>query len=604
MRRSQGSRMTKPFSCKSGVTMMTQMTCEVEADVFRDGYLRLQSNIESLTSQKEAMEKRLREDKVKYEGNRRRLAEREANINVKEAVLLKRKEKQDKDQTIFAAQGKQREAEIAKQHAIDELDYFGNTLDSVQERIRVTQAEGIQENSAARIMPVLRTMVDGLSKIAQEKNRFVMETEARLGPTTAQYRKVTQEEEKLQAEIQAKENKLKELNDKKHMSDIILAIPIDDTEDEERYVQTLEADVARMEELFTKSKVDKEEEKGDTKEGEEEEKADAKEGEEEEKGDAKEGEEEEKGDDKEGEEQEQSFIKQIEDQEYAFVKQVEELEESNKRREEEYEARATLLKNQKILNEWRVVVRESKLMKESEDIIKLARENDIQGRRRADEMEVLTPEICAKKLQQLIEDRQKRLDEMLKRNREIEEKIKSSRPIFESKWERKMKRTDTYQKRIVRKDGIRIQIDEVTEQNLELRAKEQTLRHKIERTRKRKADIIRRQEEHSQLQREIEEVEERIGNKKEERLEKERFLITRRPVIEEHQKEVIALEARANKLTSVVHELERQVAEFERPMKVAVGNLHDDRQQLDDAIERRSPSKDRSFSRSLLNSPA
>ena len=359
-----------------------------------------------------------------------------------------------------------------------------------------------------------------------------------------------------------------------------------------------------MEELFTKSKVDKEEEKGDTKEGEEEEKADAKEGEEEEKGDAKEGEEEEKGDDKEGEEQEQSFIKQIEDQEYAFVKQVEELEESNKRREEEYEARATLLKNQKILNEWRVVVRESKLMKESEDIIKLARENDIQGRRRADEMEVLTPEICAKKLQQLIEDRQKRLDEMLKRNREIEEKIKSSRPIFESKWERKMKRTDTYQKRIVRKDGIRIQIDEVTEQNLELRAKEQTLRHKIERTRKRKADIIRRQEEHSQLQREIEEIEERIGNKKEERLEKERFLITRRPVIEEHQKEVIALEARANKLTSVVHELERQVAEFERPMKVAVGNLHDDRQQLDDAIERRSPSKDRSFSRSLLNSPA
>ena len=52
--------MTKPFSCKSGVTMMTQMTCEAEADVFRDGYLRLQSNIEALTSQKEALEKRLR----------------------------------------------------------------------------------------------------------------------------------------------------------------------------------------------------------------------------------------------------------------------------------------------------------------------------------------------------------------------------------------------------------------------------------------------------------------------------------------------------------------------------------------------------------------
>ena len=578
---------------------MTQMTCEAEADVFRDGYLRLQSNIEALTSQKEALEKRLREDKVKYEGNRKRLAEREANISVKEAVLHERKKKQDKDQTIFAAQGKQMEAEMAKQHAIDDLDYFSNTLDSVQERIRVTQAEGIKENSAARIMPVLKTVVDGLSKIAQEKNRFVMETEARLGPTTAQYRKVTQEEEKLQGEIQAKENKLKELNDKKHKSDVILAIPIDDTEDEERYVQTLEADVARMEGLLTKSKVDKDE-ANSHKDGEEEEKA--KDGEEEEQ--AKDGEEEEKA--KEGEEQEPSFIKQIEDQEYAFVKQVEEMEESNKKREEEYEARAWHIKNQRILNEWRVVVRESKLMKESQDIIKLARENDVLGRRRADEMEVLTPEICAKKLQQLAEERQKRLDEMLASNRKREEEIRAENEARHTvpRWERKMKRQITYQERLTKKNDIKLRIDEVSEKNLELRAKEQNLRHKIERIRKRKADFVRRQEEHSQLQREIAEIEDRIGNKKEERLEKERFLITRRPVIEEHQKEVIAMEARANNLTAIVHDLERQVAQFERPMKVAVNNLHDGHQQLDEVIEIRSPSKDRSFSRSLLNSPA
>lgn len=551
MRRSQaGSRVTRPFSCKSGITMMTQMTCEVEADVFRDGYLRLQSQIEALKSQKETIEKHLREDKIRYEGDRRRLAEQEANVKVKEAVLEKRRIKDASSQTIYSAQARHSEAEARNNMASGEIEDLGHILNVTYNRIEEIQAEAIIESSVTRIVPVLRAIVDGMTRLAQEKNRFVMETESRLVPATREFQRITKEEEKLQTEKDEKEKRLNELDAKRHELDQILTVPLDPLDSEEQYVTMLEEEIARIEERLARTEI--------------------------------------------GDEPEQLT---------SLINEVEHIENSNVKRQNAYEKQTENLHKRRIFDEWERVIKSEKLLKESEEVINLARENDLQGRRRADaEAEAWTPELCAQKLEQLIAEKQAHLDQTLASNRHLEERIKAARPTFESKWERKMKRIDKYSKRIGRKDGIRLKIDEALERNEELAARETTLRHKIDQNKKRKAALIRKQEEHSQIQAEIAEIQERIAIKKEERLDKERALIARRPVVEEQNKEVCEIEAKVNEFEATVRELEKKIAEFQQPMHQAVAELNDGQQQLDEVIELRSPSKDRSFS--LTMSPA
>ena len=84
--------------------MATQMSCEVEADVFRESYIRMNSEIENMKWRKESLERSLREDLIKYDMEKKKKDEYALILNAKEAVLEDRKQYIDQDIDLYGAQ--------------------------------------------------------------------------------------------------------------------------------------------------------------------------------------------------------------------------------------------------------------------------------------------------------------------------------------------------------------------------------------------------------------------------------------------------------------------------------------------------------------------
>ena len=113
---------------------------------------------------------------------------------------------------------------------------------------------------------------------------------------------------------------------------------------------------------------------------------------------------------------------------------------------------------------------------------------------------------------------------------------------------------------------------------------------------KRKAVWARRQEDHSEAHKECCAGQGRIDSKKGGVRDRERELASRRPGILAAAQELEAFEKSVKQFEQQVQELEKQLAQYREPMDHALGDLQDGEQQLDEAIELRSPMKDRSLS--------
>ena len=546
MQRSQGSRVTRAFSCKSGVTMMTQMSCEVEADVFRDAYLRIQSHIESMKVQRDDILAWIREAQISYAAMKKATANKEATLNATEASLAERQRQLDQKSSIQIEKGKQMEALAIHKSMSAHVEILKDQLDQVYDELGRTMAQAVQGNGLENKIRLLKTVIAGLTKSVQERSQIVMDCERQLIPAAAAYAAVTKEEEEWIAAKAEKDAKIDELEEKRAEFVRILAEPIDTNEHEEQVVKTIEDSLAEAEQKLQETEVEKVEE-------------------------------------------------EVNEQEL----NLERIEQENRRRAVMNDKRTLALEKRRIFMEWRGLCVESQLLQQREEIMELIEENNEKWRtvKLNDRPgEALTPELYAERISKLTQEKQENIDNIYRTNKEYDEKIKGSRKMIKEKWERKMRRIEGYSKRIARKDAIRLQIQQKADDNDELREKIQTLQHKIDQTKRRKEVWLRKQEAHSDANKISRENQERIQEKRAQLREKEKALLTKRPGIVEAAKEVEEMEQSVVALEMEVQELERQLAQYREPMEGAVENLHEGEQQLDEVIELRSPAKDRSLS--------
>ena len=548
LQRSQSSsRKTPAFSCKSGVTMMTQMSCEVEADVFREGYIRIQSNIEAMKVQRDDLLKWIREGQIKLATMQKINASKEEQLNKIEAGLDKRQRQLDQHSSIQIEKEKQVEALAVQKSTAGWIEALKEQLDHTHEELGRTLTQVVRGNALENQIRLLKTVIAGLTKSVQERSQIVMACEQQLVPVSAKYQAAVQEEEKWLAAKAEKNARIDELEEKRSEFVRILAEPIDTNEYEEQVAQAAEEDLAQTEKKLEETEAEKVED-------------------------------------------------EVTEQEVG----IERMEQENKKKAVMHEKRTEALEKRRIFMEWRSLCTASQLMQQREEIMQLVEANNEKWRtvrlHEEGEVEVLTPELCAEKLSKLMQDKQKNLEQLNNANHEYEQKLKASRTTVKNKWERKMRRIENYSKRVAKKDAIRLQIEEKVDGNEELRQKSRTLEHKIDQMKKRKAVWARRQEDHSDVHKECLSGQGRIDTKKGGVRDRERELASRRPGIQAATQELDAFEKSVIEFEQRVQELERQLAQYQEPMDQALGDLQEGEQQLDEAIELRSPMKDRSLS--------
>lgn len=534
---SNGSR--RAFSCRSGITMATQMSCEVEADVFRESYIRMNSEIENMKWRKESLERSLREDLIKYDMDRKKKDEYALILNAKEAVLEDRKQCIDQDIDLYGAQSDLGVAKQACRKANQAIEMLKQKLDETYQGLAETLQQ-CHQLKCVNSIPILQESVHGLKQSIQEKTRILMESEEKLQRCVINDSELTKERDALILSKEEIEKKLSDLESKRSDALRKLAEPIDLPDYEEKVVEALERDNANAEKHLEETEID------------------------------------------DGLAEMASMNAHID-----IIKQ------ENAKRSILNTKKQALINKQKEFVEWEAAERKKKLDEEKEQIEMLRKQNDSEDERwrlemerekklqkEREEMEAqmlamrMSEEEAAEKLEALENDRQMHLSKVELEVSMLDQKIRTARTMIESKWQRKMARIDKYSKRVTKKDALMLKLSEVSEANEELIEKSKTLQHTIEQLKKRRSASIKFYEERSAASKQNIVGQERIEQKKQENADRQKIINGRKRDLELKQKEIEVLEKKLADAQEMVLSVEQEAAKYKDPLDDAIRNLN------------------------------
>lgn len=552
---SRASRL-RTLSIKSGVTMMTTNSVEIETDVFRENYFKTQNEIEQYKSTRDELESELRKLQVEFEFKQRKIRDSEFNYEVRKSILDERESHISDDEIrglpeLIHQQAILEQKKESKYNQIDDIKY---KIETIYKNISKVLDQTVELSTVRNDIPLLKTECEGLISAIQMKTNRIMELEE---ISTKQ----TNELNRLRA-IESEHNKEKDLINEKYGNlenrrlEAIrtLADPIESTEYEEKALAELEEDVTNIEERFENIK--KSDERDDT-------------------------------------------IK--------ILAQIEKTEQQNIKKKAMLENRAKVLANQKKFRERRLKDDQRRIEQQKETFERLKQEiaeaekiRKTRETKDAEEDETIDQSIpykryvpkskirddkdLAEQIKQFEQENQERLNKIIGEISQLEAKFKNEREIEQEKWKRFMRRIDTYTKRLSKKEIINNSISEIDEQNEELREKLKTLIQTKEQLARRKhVNLTHRNKKSEEFsvyeqyanalrQKQID-IEQSLDNNKQ-----------RKKDIEKQKFDIVKLEEAVNEKQKKVNEVEVDLAKYKVLMSNAVDNLNTSQATLEDAI--------------------
>ena len=230
----------RSLSIKSGVTMMTTNSVEIETDIFRENYFKTQDQIESYKATRDAMESELRKLQVEYEFKKRKIKDLQFNLEVRESVLRERESHLSEDEIrelpeLLHKQAILEQQRESKYNHIDEIKYkTENTYQNISKELDRT----VQLSTVRNDIPVLKTECEGLIKSIRTKTNRIMELEEIATIRSNELGRLREIEDGYNKQIDSINEKYGNLESRNLEAIRTLADPIDSLDYEEKSVQT------------------------------------------------------------------------------------------------------------------------------------------------------------------------------------------------------------------------------------------------------------------------------------------------------------------------------------------------------------------------------
>ena len=552
---SRASRL-RAMSIKTGVTMMTTDSAEVETDVFRENYFRSHNQIEQYKKIRDQIASDLRRMQVTYEFRKNQMRDRESGLDIKESLLMEREASilKDTPKELRNFQQQQRMAEQRRESKVNMVDDLKGQLDSVYKEISKALDETLKNSTIRNDIPLLKTENNGLITAIQKKHNRIMTMEEMMAKQMEDLNRLRDEETALNAEKQKYNDQYEDIENRRNEAIRVTSEPIDSTEYEEKAVADLEEDAENTEKRF--EAIIKSDERDDTPK---------------------------------------------------ILAQIERLEQQNVKRKIIITNKRAVLENQKKFRERRVLEDEKRIQQQKESLEKLRQEiaeaEKIKEERAKQEAEddareeksmhfkKITPPVKIRSETELAEQikkfeakNQEKLDQLVNEISQIENQYKNDRNAEREKWKRIMRRIDKYTKRLTKKEAMQLEINEMNEKNDELQERLKTLLQTKEILNRRKFLTATRHGELLEEGSSIDTINRFIKKKKNDIEEKKQELQERNRDLEDQKVRVDKLDEAVRVRTRRVQALEAEVAKYQEIMRNAVDNLNDDQMSLDSSI--------------------
>lgn len=552
---SKASRM-RAASLKSNGTIMTTDSVDIETNLFRDNYMKLQDQIDESKNVRDKLESELRKLQVEYDFKRKKIKEIETNLNIREKLLNERDNLIPPEHLSILAQISQDRqiAEQTRKSKMQEIDDLKFQIETISDDMLKLMDKSLQLLAFRNDIPVLEAENKSLLASIQRKTQRIMAYEEFETKQSIELNRLKGLEKEMAITKNELDNQYSDIEER-HLDAIrTLAEPIDSTEYEEKIVEELENELKQTTERFEAIK--KHEETDENERG---------------------------------------------------ISNIIKMEQENEKRRANIESKKASLENQKAIREAKLIENQKKHERQKESLEKFKQQIAKQERLKKEQEAALNEEeeiedspfqqyIPAGKIRnendlleqiQLYEKQnQEKLDKTLNEISQMEQKFNKEKELENQKWEKLMTRADTYTKRLAKKESVSLSISELEETRDELSEKLKTLTQTKATLARRKQTTISQTEEKvdqeptanndnyntiltvkqesiNQKTRDLEDKQSNLGKLKEE--------------IERLEKEVEMKQRRVSKVES-------DVAKYKELMSNAVDNLNESSQTLDNTI--------------------
>lgn len=546
----------RALSVKSGVTMMTTNSVEIETDIFRENYFKTQNQIEYYKSIRDRTESELRKLQVEYEFRKKQLKDLEYNLQVRESILREREAplKDEIIQELPELLHKQAIYESKKESKSNNIEDIKRKIENVYIDISKELDKTVQLSTIRNDIPILETENKGLISAIKKKTNRIMELEEITTKQDNELYRLKQIENEYNKSKDSLNEKYANIENRRLEAIRTLADPIDSTDYEEKTLNDLEEDVKNIEERFEAIK--KSDERDDT---------------------------------------------------TKILARIEKIEQQNIKKKAVLENKRKVLENQKRFRERRLLDDKRRIEQQKESIEKLKKEiaeaekirksreskdaeedetedKSIPYKRYVPTSKIRNAKELTEQIQQFEQQNQERLDKILNEISQMEQKFKNIRENEQEKWKRLMRRSDTYTKRLSKKEAMQLSISELSEQNDELSENLRTLVQTKEQLARRKhMNLIRRNEKPDDISL-YDQYNNALRHKQIEIEQNQDTIKLRHKEIEKKRYEVDKLEQLVNEKQKTVNKIEIDLEKYKVLMSNAVDNLNTSQETLENTI--------------------
>lgn len=525
---------SRSMSIKSGMTMGTTASCEVDADIFNQNYRTLELSIQNLSQQKEKVVRDIRNKNIQIDFTRRKFQTIESSLNIRESFLLERKQDYTQDELDLEQAHAQLEEIEGKQYdTLQEIEDLKLELDDTYSKIAVEMNEEIKVSPIRNDIPLLTASIEFLTNSIRNRSIHLLQKEEIISQKGKELEDIVKEENELKKNKQNLDKQINQIDERRVHTTHILTEPIETLDYEEQTVQSLESDLQSIQEKYI------------------------------------------------------AVVNEtgIEDP-GALVAQIERLEQQNiKRRtlftrhKDAITAQTTILEKKLSENEReREKLENAKAKRAVEEMKKKEKERKLHEQ---NQLQDVNPQTLMEKIEQSQKEKQAKIDQITQQLDEVEKTYQQIRKQKEERWQRKMKRIDTYTRRLNKKEGIDLNINEMTEKVDDLKQQLATYTQQVEQLKRRKKASLSFKAQNNEITQNLQSFNEALESKKQKLDIQQGLIEDRKDALKDRTHEVNQIEKEVDETQRRTSELESEVDNLQTKINQVVAQMNEETEKLD-----------------------
>lgn len=522
------------MSIKSGMTMGTTASCEVDADIFNQNYRTLELSIQNLSQQKEKVVRDIRNKNIQIDFTRRKFQTIESSLNIRESFLLERKQDYTQDELDLEQAHAQLEEIEGKQYdTLQEIEDLKLELDDTYSKIAVEMNEEIKVSPIRNDIPLLTASIEFLTNSIRNRSIHLLQKEEIISQKGKELEDIVKEENELKKNKQNLDKQINQIDERRVHTTHILTEPIETLDYEEQTVQSLESDLQIIQEKYI------------------------------------------------------AVVNEtgIEDP-GALVAQIERLEQQNiKRRtlftrhKDAITAQTAILEKKLSENEReREKLENAKAKRAVEEMKKKEKERKLHEQ---NQLQDVNPQTLMEKIEQSQKEKQAKIDQITQQLDDVEKTYQQIRKQKEERWQRKMKRIDTYTRRLNKKEGIDLNINEMTEKVDDLKQQLATYTQQVEQLKRRKKASLSFKAQNNEITQNLQSFNEALESKKQKLDIQQGLIEDRKDALKDRTHEVNQIEKEVDETQRRTSELESEVDNLQTKINQVVAQMNEETEKLD-----------------------